>query len=156
MVENMGWRTLWKWVWNLQLFGSTVWSKKELLRLIIFFFPPGRCTNTERAQQEKAGTLLWTRRPIMSKEFGFACVISEKTMISDRNIRMQFRVLTLNFSVIVWRAEPHYGWADVVGNSTQLLSIQPRERPPGVFPNLDFGSIPSPPPEEESGDPPPQ
>lgn len=37
------------------------------------------------------------------------------------------------------RAEPHYGWADVVGDSTQLLSIQPRERPPGVFPTLDFG-----------------
>ena len=38
------------------------------------------------------------------------------------------------------RAEPHYGWADVVGDSTQLLSIQPRGRPPGVFPTLDFGS----------------
>lgn len=36
------------------------------------------------------------------------------------------------------RAEPHYGWADVVGDSTQLLSIKPLERPPGVFP--DFGS----------------
>lgn len=41
---------------------------------------------------------------------------------------------------LAWRAEPHYGWADVVGDSTQLLSIQPRERPPGVFPDLDFGS----------------
>ncbi|KAL3638959.1 Protein EARLY STARVATION 1, chloroplastic [Castilleja foliolosa] len=39
-----------------------------------------------------------------------------------------------------YEAEPHYGWADVVGDSSQLLSIQPRERPPGVFPNLDFGS----------------
>ncbi|GAB4832998.1 Protein EARLY STARVATION 1, chloroplastic [Ancistrocladus abbreviatus] len=39
-----------------------------------------------------------------------------------------------------YEAEPHYGWADVVGDSTQLLSIQPRERPPGVYPNL-----PSPP-----------
>ncbi|XP_055836261.1 protein EARLY STARVATION 1, chloroplastic [Solanum dulcamara] len=46
-----------------------------------------------------------------------------------------------------YEAEPHYGWADVVGNSTQLLSIQPRERPPGVFPNMDFG--PSTPPEDE-------
>ncbi|KAE9603508.1 hypothetical protein Lal_00001787 [Lupinus albus] len=39
-------------------------------------------------------------------------------------------------------AEPHYGWADVVGDSIQLLSIQPREMPFGVFPNLDFGSLP--------------
>lgn len=38
------------------------------------------------------------------------------------------------------RPEPHYGWADVVGDSSQLLSIQPRERPPGVYPALDFGS----------------
>lgn len=45
------------------------------------------------------------------------------------------------------RAEPHYGWADVVGNSSQLLSIQPRDRPPGVFPSMDFG--PSLPPEDE-------
>ncbi|XP_057435143.1 protein EARLY STARVATION 1, chloroplastic [Lotus japonicus] len=43
-----------------------------------------------------------------------------------------------------YEAEPHYGWADVVGDSSQLLSIEPRERPPGVFPNLDFGSPPSP------------
>ncbi|KNA19776.1 hypothetical protein SOVF_058410 isoform B [Spinacia oleracea] len=34
-----------------------------------------------------------------------------------------------------YEAEPHYGWADVVGDSTQLLSIQPQERPPGVYPN---------------------
>ncbi|XP_022769336.1 uncharacterized protein LOC111312896 isoform X1 [Durio zibethinus] len=39
-----------------------------------------------------------------------------------------------------YEAEPHYGWADVVGDSSQLLTIQPRERPPGVCPNLDFGS----------------
>lgn len=45
---------------------------------------------------------------------------------------------------LIFRAEPHYGWADVVGDSIQLLSIEPRERPPGVFPNLDFGSPPSP------------
>ncbi|XP_023002025.1 uncharacterized protein LOC111496033 isoform X1 [Cucurbita maxima] len=41
-----------------------------------------------------------------------------------------------------YEAEPHYGWADVVGDSSQLLSIQARERPPGVYPNLDFGSSP--------------
>ncbi|KAG8494324.1 hypothetical protein CXB51_012076 [Gossypium anomalum] len=41
-------------------------------------------------------------------------------------------------------SEPHYGWADVVGDSSQLLSIQPRERPPGVYPPLDFGSSPRP------------
>ena len=40
------------------------------------------------------------------------------------------------------RAEPHYGWADVVGDSSQLLSIKPQERPPGVYPSLDFGSVP--------------
>ncbi|KAM1387775.1 hypothetical protein ACFX2I_015979 [Malus domestica] len=39
-----------------------------------------------------------------------------------------------------YEAEPHYGWADVVGDSSQLLSIKPRERPPGVYPALDFGS----------------
>ncbi|KAH9693760.1 Inactive purple acid phosphatase-like protein [Citrus sinensis] len=43
-----------------------------------------------------------------------------------------------------YEAEPHYGWADVVGDSSQLLSIQPRDRPPGVFPNLDFGPSPDP------------
>ncbi|KAB1203572.1 hypothetical protein CJ030_MR8G015395 [Morella rubra] len=45
-----------------------------------------------------------------------------------------------------YEAEPHYGWADVVGDSSQLLSIKPLELPPGVFPNLDFGSSPPPPP----------
>ncbi|KAM0041639.1 hypothetical protein Hdeb2414_s0011g00368601 [Helianthus debilis subsp. tardiflorus] len=43
-----------------------------------------------------------------------------------------------------YEAEPHYGWADVVGDSSQLLSIQPQEKPPGVYPYLDFGSTPSP------------
>lgn len=38
------------------------------------------------------------------------------------------------------RAAPHYGWAEVVGDSTQLLSIQPQEKPPGVFPKLDGAS----------------
>ncbi|CAL5384532.1 unnamed protein product [Camellia sinensis] len=38
-------------------------------------------------------------------------------------------------------AEPHYGWADVVGNSSQLLSIEPRERPPGVYPDSGFWVI---------------
>lgn len=41
-----------------------------------------------------------------------------------------------------YEAEPHYGWADVVGDSIQLLSIEPLERPPGVFPNIDFSSPP--------------
>ncbi|XP_047983891.1 uncharacterized protein LOC125224523 isoform X1 [Salvia hispanica] len=54
-----------------------------------------------------------------------------------------------------YEADPHYGWADVVGDSTQLLSIQPRERPRGVFPTLDFGSSPLPPAEnaDTSSDP---
>ncbi|GFS46431.1 hypothetical protein Acr_00g0102210 [Actinidia rufa] len=43
-----------------------------------------------------------------------------------------------------YEAEPHYGWADVVGDSSQLLSIEPRERPPGVYPSTDFGSSPPP------------
>ncbi|EEF52843.1 conserved hypothetical protein [Ricinus communis] len=46
-----------------------------------------------------------------------------------------------------YEAEPHYGWADVVGDSTQLLSIKPRDRPPGVYPNLEF--VPSPPPSSD-------
>ncbi|RVX15873.1 hypothetical protein CK203_005662 [Vitis vinifera] len=52
-----------------------------------------------------------------------------------------------------YEAEPHYGWADVVGNSSQLLSIEPLERPPGVYPNLDFGASP-PPPDDDSPDTP--
>ncbi|XP_057531628.1 protein EARLY STARVATION 1, chloroplastic [Amaranthus tricolor] len=48
-----------------------------------------------------------------------------------------------------YEAEPHYGWADVVGDSTQLLSIQPRDRPPGVYPN------PPPPPIDGGSDMPP-
>ncbi|XP_024380955.1 protein EARLY STARVATION 1, chloroplastic isoform X1 [Physcomitrium patens] len=36
-----------------------------------------------------------------------------------------------------YQAEPHYGWADAIGNSVQLLSIQPLERPPGTFPNVE-------------------
>ncbi|XP_074279149.1 protein EARLY STARVATION 1, chloroplastic [Silene latifolia] len=50
-----------------------------------------------------------------------------------------------NWDIVVdegtyYEAEPHYGWADVVGDSTQLLSIEPLDRPPGVFP------LPPPPP----------
>ena len=59
---------------------------------------------------------------------------------------------TLHFH---WRAEPHYGWADVVGDSSQLLSIEARERPPGVYPNLDFGSTPPAPTEEPPQELPP-
>lgn len=52
-----------------------------------------------------------------------------------------------------YEAEPHYGWADVVGDSSQLLSIEPRERPPGVYPNLDFGPSPPPPVDDLPGSP---
>ncbi|KAG6545765.1 hypothetical protein Mapa_012726 [Marchantia paleacea] len=38
-----------------------------------------------------------------------------------------------------YQAEPHYGWADAVGNSGQLLSIVALERPPGIYPDLDLG-----------------
>ncbi|KAK0575473.1 hypothetical protein LWI29_001178 [Acer saccharum] len=54
-----------------------------------------------------------------------------------------------------YEAEPHYGWADVVGDSNQLLSIQPLERPPGVYPNIDFGTSPSPPADDPPNTPPP-
>lgn len=36
-----------------------------------------------------------------------------------------------------YQAEPHYGWADAIGNSVQLLSIEPLERPPGTFPSVE-------------------
>ncbi|XP_008791988.2 uncharacterized protein LOC103708710 [Phoenix dactylifera] len=48
-----------------------------------------------------------------------------------------------------YEAEPHYGWADVVGDSTQLLSIQPQEKSPGGYTGLYFGSSPP-----ETDDPP--
>ncbi|KAF2324766.1 hypothetical protein GH714_016700 [Hevea brasiliensis] len=54
-----------------------------------------------------------------------------------------------------YEAEPHYGWADVVGDSTQLLSIKPTERPPGVYPNLDFRSSPPSSTDDDSSDLPP-
>ncbi|XP_059634002.1 protein EARLY STARVATION 1, chloroplastic isoform X1 [Cornus florida] len=53
-----------------------------------------------------------------------------------------------------YEADPHYGWADVVGDSSQLLSIKPPERPPGFYPNLEFGSSP-PPPDDMPSHPPP-
>ncbi|CAI9270439.1 unnamed protein product [Lactuca saligna] len=43
------------------------------------------------------------------------------------------------------KAEPYYGWADVVGDSTQLLSIQPQEKSLGGYPYPDFRSFPPPP-----------
>ncbi|KAJ6953346.1 hypothetical protein NC652_005139 [Populus alba x Populus x berolinensis] len=54
-----------------------------------------------------------------------------------------------------YEAEPHYGWADVVGESSQLLSIEPQERPPGVYPYLDFGSSPPPSADDSLDLPPP-
>ncbi|KAI3745727.1 hypothetical protein L6452_08133 [Arctium lappa] len=47
-----------------------------------------------------------------------------------------------------YEAEPHYEWVDVIGDSTQLLSIQPQEKPPGVYPYLHFRSSPPPPPQD--------
>ncbi|XP_074559393.1 protein EARLY STARVATION 1, chloroplastic-like [Curcuma longa] len=49
-----------------------------------------------------------------------------------------------------YEAMPHYGWADVVGDSTQLLSIQPQQKPPGAFPNnkLDASAEEDSPPDE--------
>lgn len=40
-----------------------------------------------------------------------------------------------------YESEPHYGWAEAIGNSVQLLAIEMRERPPGVYPDLDFGIL---------------
>ncbi|XP_004292915.1 PREDICTED: uncharacterized protein LOC101299355 isoform X2 [Fragaria vesca subsp. vesca] len=37
-----------------------------------------------------------------------------------------------------YEAVPHYGWADVVGDSSQLLSIKPRPKPPEGYPKFDF------------------
>lgn len=54
--------------------------------------------------------------------------------------RNSFGVVETN-TIICWnccdRAEPHYGWADAIGNSVQLLSIEPLERPPGTFPSVE-------------------
>lgn len=36
-----------------------------------------------------------------------------------------------------YQAEPHYGWADAIGNSEQLLNIEPLERPSGAFPSVE-------------------
>ncbi|MFS8006396.1 hypothetical protein Hanom_Chr14g01248681 [Helianthus anomalus] len=55
-----------------------------------------------------------------------------------------------------YEAEPHYGWAEVIGDSSQLLSIQPQDKPPGVYPFLDFGSSPLPPQGGSSPSIPPQ
>ncbi|KAM1443345.1 hypothetical protein ACFX2I_039633 [Malus domestica] len=46
--------------------------------------------------------------------------------------------------ILLWTRRPI---TNVVGDSSQLLSIKPRERPPGVYPALDFGSL-SPPVDE--------
>ncbi|XP_076930520.1 protein EARLY STARVATION 1, chloroplastic-like [Bidens hawaiensis] len=55
-----------------------------------------------------------------------------------------------------YEAEPHYGWADVVGDSSQLLSIQPQEKPPGVYSYPDFksSSAPSLPKNDDNPSPP--
>ncbi|XP_074584444.1 protein EARLY STARVATION 1, chloroplastic-like [Curcuma longa] len=37
-----------------------------------------------------------------------------------------------------YEAMPQYGWAEVVGDSTQLLSIQPYQKHPSVIPNVEF------------------
>ena len=38
---------------------------------LMFLHPTGKFTNTEKAQQVKAGILLWTKKPIMSKMCAF-------------------------------------------------------------------------------------
>jgi len=37
----------------------------------MFLYPTGKFTNTEKAQQVKAGISLWTKKPIMSKNVLF-------------------------------------------------------------------------------------
>ena len=72
--------------------------------------------------------------------FVLACKREKKRTCKGRGKKnRKEKTVVLTF---VGRAEPHYGWADVVGDCSQLLTTQPRERPPGVNPNLDFGSGP--------------
>lgn len=87
-----------------------------------------------KAPQVKVGILLWMRKPIMSKN------VFPSTVCCGLNLGFYGVLWAKSFFFFFLRAEPHYGWADVVGDSSQLLSITPRERPPGVYPNLDFGS----------------
>ncbi|KAH7420653.1 hypothetical protein KP509_13G015800 [Ceratopteris richardii] len=60
-----------------------------------------------------------------------------------------------------YESDPHYGWADAIGNSSQLLAIESRERPPGVFPDMNFASTspqfsnPTPPENDDPPIPPP-
>ncbi|XP_042439537.1 protein RNA-directed DNA methylation 3-like isoform X1 [Zingiber officinale] len=51
-----------------------------------------------------------------------------------------------------YEAMPHYGWAEVVGDSTQLLSIQPRQKHPSVHPNVEFDASEEDTPPDETGD----
>ncbi|KAI3962727.1 hypothetical protein MKW92_022633 [Papaver armeniacum] len=41
-----------------------------------------------------------------------------------------------------YEGEPHYGWADVIGDSSQLLSIKPLDRPPGYYLHLGTSTSP--------------
>lgn len=101
-----------------------------------------RFTSTERVRRGKVGTQWWTKKHTTSKRESLLHLI-----LDWRYHLICGLLIWSGDNVLWWRAEPHYGWADVVGDSTQLLSIQPRERPPGVYPNLEFG--PSPPPEPD-------
>lgn len=96
----------------------------------------------ERVRVVRAGTVLWKR----------AHSISKFTSYSSMSFYLQRDVDTLRLpipngwwscsdtsDVFLCRAEPHYGWADAVGNSGQLLSIVALERPPGIYPDLDLG-----------------
>ena len=55
--------------------------------------------------------------------------------------------------IVLFRSEPHYGWVDAIGNSSQLLAIEPEERPPGVFPDINFNVSSSSPPDTSFGPP---
>ena len=102
-----------------------------------------------KVPQEKAGISLWMKKPIMSE---FVSCASKRMM---HDMLFSSRSDHVSYKSNIWmirscvRGEPHYGWAEVVGDSTQLLSIQPQERPPGVYPNLDFGAS-----EPQKDDPP--
>jgi hypothetical protein len=59
---------------NFRVVGSPLWMVDFCMPywILIWLFPmPAKCINTGRAQQVKAGILLWTRKPIMSKKITF-------------------------------------------------------------------------------------
>ena len=78
--------------------------------------------------------------------------MDEETYYEYVSFKNPISIFIVSNAIFYCRAEPHYGWADVVGNSSQLLSIEPRERPPGVYPEVGFGLSDPPQLEDSPGD----